>query len=534
LRDQKSSGIFRNHFNKIELTLAIIFFLAMLLVSLSSTQLARAMSVPILSDKGYLGGGSAYYIYGEFQNLESSSIWIHNITTTYYDSNNNVLVVKPSVSCRNPVLPNEKSSFWTILWDSDESKNLGPKVDHYTNEIAAEYVYNVTRPELKTASNTTETLAGGIMHFTGEIENIGTSTANFTQVYLTCYDSNGKVVYVQSTTTTLSNIPAGQRSPYQFYCTEPELTALITRYSIIVDADTTFTFTVTPSEKPSEQPPSQNDRNDTSPAMLYTVWSPPHENAVVATALTAAAVGAVAIVTAAASNPSSAAGKVGDKFRDLLPEGAKKWLEEFISSKNRGTAKQKTGSPFVPTKAEAIAYIVSLVALTIGFSYVKVTSITQILLVLPTILATAVIIEVAKTYSLEVVSRRMGIWAEHKIWYFGIAMFIVTTFGFGLPFSTPSRNEYHSTQSTKRLNAIVASAAILITLAFAAIFFGLLISGFILIGSTGLAMCIILGFIDSFPVAPMNGKEIYQYKKAVWAAFFVFTLAIYVSWLLFF
>ena len=69
-------------------------------------------------------------------------------------------------------------------------------------------------------------------------------------------------------------------------------------------------------------------------------------------------------------------------------------------------------------------------------------------------------------------------------------------------------------------------------LAFAAFFFVLLISGFTLIGSTGLAMCVILAFLDTFPVAPMNGKAIYGYSKLLWVLLFAVALTLYGSWLI--
>jgi hypothetical protein len=57
-------------------------------------------------------------------------------------------------------------------------------------------------------------------------------------------------------------------------------------------------------------------------------------------------------------------------------------------------------------------------------------------------------------------------------------------------------------------------------------------SGFTAIGSTGLAMCIISAFFDTFPITPMNGREIFDHSKTLWIALFMVTVALYVSWLL--
>ena len=263
------------------------------------------------------------------------------------------------------------------------------------------------------------------------------------------------------------------------------------------------------------------------------VWNPQPENAAVATVVTAVTLGIASIVVSAASNPAgTSVSAAATKGSDLIPEILKKWLADFLSTKRKKSIEQKTKSTFAVTKPEILAYGVSLTVLTISFSYVKVPDFTQMLVVAPTILATAVIVEFVKTFSSVAIARRLGVWTEHRLWYFGLIMFLITTFAFGVPFSSPSRALYQEPKLTKRREGMVYSAAIIITLAFAALFFILLVSGFTLIGSTGLAMCTIMAFLDTFPVSPMNGKAIYDHNKVTWATLFVATLAIYLSWLI--
>jgi hypothetical protein len=82
------------------------------------------------------------------------------------------------------------------------------------------------------------------------------------------------------------------------------------------------------------------------------------------------------------------------------------------------------------------------------------------------------------------------------------------------------------------MGAILVSASILISLAFAGFFGVLLLGGFTVIGGTGLAMCIIGAFFDTFPIEPMSGRNILNYNKVLWAGLFTVTLALYASWLL--
>jgi hypothetical protein len=508
----------------------IVFIFALCMLCLSFGQTSNAASFTVLWSKGYLDPlTGAYYVFGEVQNIGDTAIWANNITINYYDNSNNFLKSSTTVPSWLPILPNEKTLFCTILYDdANESKILGPKIDHYSIEVTGDPVYDVVPIQLNIKSQTNETTEYSYTA-KGEIENVGNTNSNFTLVYASFYDMNGNPIYIWFDITDPENLAPGETTTFEI--TAPiDLVPQIASYSLTPGGFRDCSFGL----PPSVDPPVTGTGNGTFPPFSDTVWAPATPNAVVSPVVAVAAVGTVAAVAAVgASNPTSWAGKVCDKCKDMVPEGAKKWFEEFIASKSKRTTDRKAGSTFAPTRGEIVAYTVSLIALTIGFSYAEVSSLNEILFVLPTILATAVLIEVVKTYTLEVVARRNGVWAEHKIWFFGLVMFIVTSFGFGLPFSSPSKNEYYCEHTTKRLTAAIASTSIFIALAFAAVFFGLLSAGFYLIGSTGLGMCIILGFVDSLPIAPMSGKALFKYKKATWAGVFLLTLAIYVCWILF-
>ena len=517
-------------------------------------QPAKAQSVQILSNRGYKGLIGDFWIFGEFQSSSSTPICILYINASYYDSSNNLLdTIKSYGICPTIVFPGQKSPFIVLDSNTTAAGFDASKVDHYSFEFIGSYV-TATVPEVAVLSHTSTTDSSGYMHVTGEVQNNGVTPANGTTVYVTFYDSSGKVVYAFFDP--ISSIAPGEKTSFEVG-PYSDLTPFIASYSVQAQGDYTLDFESLPDDffqghslgqasgvyepiitpppsSPSPAPETPNEGGVPVPAYTYVAWAPPHENAAAATVVTAVTVGVVTAVAYSMSNPvGTTAGRAGEKVQSLIPEGAKKWLEEFVSSKRKPVVSEKTVSPFLPTKAEALAYGVSLAALTIAFSYVKVPSLSLILDVLPVVFVTAVIVEVVKTYVVEVVARSKGLWAEHRLWYFGLAMFLITTFAFGIPFSSPSRNVYHSPKLTKRLNALVASAAVLVTLAFAAAFFALLVSGFTLIGSTGLAMCLIMGLVDAFPVEPLNGKAIYDHSKALWAGLFLVTLAAYVSWLLF-
>ncbi len=290
---------------------------------------------------------------------------------------------------------------------------------------------------------------------------------------------------------------------------------------------------VSPSSSSSINPKPTAGVEPSPDPIVNTVWVPQPANAVSATVAATAIVGVTSTIASVLVSPvGETAEKASGRLRKILPDTIKKWLEGYISSKRKLGIIEKSGSPFLPTPAEIVTYAISITILALSFSFVKVNELSQVLTVLPIVLATSILVAFVKTFSVIAFLRSKGVWTEYKLWYFGLAIFLITTIAFRVPFSSPTRKVHAQTNFTKRLGAIVASAEIIITLAFAAVFFVLLLSGFTLIGSTGLAMCIIAAFFDTFPFPPMSGKEIYGQNKILWAAFFIGTLILYVCWLL--
>jgi hypothetical protein len=289
----------------------------------------------------------------------------------------------------------------------------------------------------------------------------------------------------------------------------------------------------------SSAPPSPISSSMPLPSakdVTNTVWVPPVANGAVTPIVT---VGVIAIVAALASILSSAPASaskgffqiLADKIRGIVPDVVKKWFEDFIASKRKLRIDEKQGSPYLPTKSEAIVYALSVIISTISFAYVKVINLNQFLIILPTFFVTSILVSLVRTYLLSLYARRKGVWTEYKLWYFGVGLFLITTFALKAPFSSPTRAVHHSHNFTEKLAGVLSFASVLITLGFGALFFVILKGGFILIGGTGLAMCIISSFFDTFPIEPMGGKDIYKYHKAVWAGLFFTTLALYIVWL---
>jgi YVTN family beta-propeller protein len=270
-----------------------------------------------------------------------------------------------------------------------------------------------------------------------------------------------------------------------------------------------------------------------TPDLLQQVWVPKPANALAAVGVSALAIGAISLVFAAVSNPlGGLGGQLAEKTKGLIPDSIKQWLEEVVSSRRKLDTIEKKGPRFKPTKTEILAYIVSIVVLAISFSYVKVITLSQIWAMLPVFFVTSIVVGFVQKFFSIVYLRSKGVWSEHKIWPFGLVLFLFTTFAFKVPFSSPTRSVNQSSKFTERLGALVAASGILINLAFGGLFFLILKGGYVAIGGAGLDMCVIGSFFGTFPVAPMSGKDIFDHNKLLWAGLFIATTIVFAAWLL--
>jgi outer membrane protein assembly factor BamB len=281
-------------------------------------------------------------------------------------------------------------------------------------------------------------------------------------------------------------------------------------------------------------------------------WVPSPTPAVAAIVVAVALTGAVSFLFSMVSNPlGSLGGKAGEKTKGILPDNIKSWLEDFVESRHEINVEAKIGASYLPTGPEILAYGIAIVALTLAFSYAEVNSLANIFEVLPLILVTSVLVVLVQKFVSIALMRKLGVWSEYKIWPLGLVLFLVTTLAFRVPFSSPTRDveashepaeqappssltpEAHSlSKHTELFEAIVPASEILVGVLFAGLFFIILKSGFTLVGSTGLAMCIIGSFFESLPIEPLDGKDIYDHSKMIWAAIFLGTLILFALWVL--
>lgn len=264
-----------------------------------------------------------------------------------------------------------------------------------------------------------------------------------------------------------------------------------------------------------------------------TTWAPPAEGALIAGALTVGitSVGsAVASATGSLSNLSIS--KLAERAIDIFPSSFKKWLKNLISSKTKGSFKPRPEAYFIFTKQQIFSITVSLLVITFAFSYAKAGTLNEILSLIPIVLATSMITELAKDLLKGFVARSQGVLAEYHLWYVGIALFLISSVALKAPFSSPGHTRLHSAKDDKRSVGLVSLAGIVFLQVFAIIFYMLFANGFKLIGNIGLVICLTAAFFDTIPLPLCNGKDLYDWNKVFWLASFIVCFTPYILCLL--
>lgn len=111
-------------------------------------------------------------------------------------------------------------------------------------------------------------------------------------------------------------------------------------------------------------------------------------------------------------------------------------------------------------------------------------------------------------------------------------MFLISTFIFKTPFSSPSKSAQTEGEAKDLIGGLVAVNSVLIILAFAGVFYYLKTQGISEIGNIGLGMCLLSAFFDSLPIPPLNGKDIWGWNKIASILLLIVTFSLNLYWLM--
>jgi len=194
----------------------VLAFLIVATLLLPIKTVFAAPSAQIQNDTSYISSGLGYYIVGEVLNNGDVALRFIFITATLKDSSGVVLDSIQGVAESQFLPTNGKAPFRIIESDS----NKVSRVATYNLALTFSPVNEPLSVDLVVQNVGSSTNSLGWLEVVGEVHNNGQSESRYTQVIATFYDSQGKVVYVDSTYTSPEHIPSGRTNSFKLTVTD--------------------------------------------------------------------------------------------------------------------------------------------------------------------------------------------------------------------------------------------------------------------------------------------------------------------------
>jgi hypothetical protein len=159
----------------------------------------------ILSHQNYIDG-EWFHIVGEVRNNTNVPMEYVKIVATLFDNNNKVVGTDFTYTELDIIPPGGKSPFVT---GTDEWTG----VTTYKLQVQGREG-TLGRQDLGILDHSSYQ-DGEWLHIRGQVQNTGTTPAEFVKLVVTFYNASGNVVSTDFTYTTLDTIPAGETSPFE-------------------------------------------------------------------------------------------------------------------------------------------------------------------------------------------------------------------------------------------------------------------------------------------------------------------------------
>lgn len=216
------------------------------------------------------------------------------------------------------------------------------------------------------------------------------------------------------------------------------------------------------------------------------------------------------------------------------------WLKDFLLFYGEETFKSLTPEQIDAHKrkkgilraGQLTAILFSAIMLFLIYSYVEangypnVLEIDTIVSVIPYVLLTVVFVFLFNVAFSVFVSFVTNVWAETKIWLYGLISFLITGIVFLAPFASPSRTEYEGELDKKR-SATIAVLKIVSSLILMVPFYLVYDMGYTIIGDVGLLATTMGACFTAFPTKPLEGEEVFKYSKVIWFGIFFSSFTLY-------
>jgi parallel beta-helix repeat protein len=203
--------------------------------------------------------------------------------------------------------------------------------------------------------------------------------------------------------------------------------------------------------------------------------------------------------------------------------------EEIVSEYAEERIYDATKQRALPGAVQGMLAIVSALVLAGSFTYLYLEDYSNMLMLFAYMLiSTGTVIIFME--GVEVISaKRNNVESGFSLWPVGLLSLLATTFFIKLPFGSPGKTKVMEGADVKGAGisglAMLLAAPVLLP-----IFVLLLHNGYYDIGLIGGYTIVMLFFVDSLPIKPLEGKRVFQWNKGVWLGTFCFSAFLLFAW----
>ena len=206
-------------------------------------------NVRVVSHSSFYDSLNDLLVVGEVENVGDMATRFTKVTATFYNSLNQIVTSDYGYSSLDVLLAGRKSPFTISLLPSQGSLN----VYNYTLSVSwTDYPLGKALG-LVVLSSSDHIDGYGYKHVTGQIQNQGTTNANFTEAIATFYDSTGKVVGTDWDYTEPLHLTPNQISTFDIELIYTQQVMKVASFSLTAESSA-YAFSSTPIPTPSPTP----------------------------------------------------------------------------------------------------------------------------------------------------------------------------------------------------------------------------------------------------------------------------------------
>ncbi|MGQ9543934.1 MAG: FxLYD domain-containing protein [Candidatus Bathyarchaeia archaeon] len=181
----------------------------------------------------YYDSEAYLYLLGEVENNSSSSVSMVRVTVTYYDADGRMVATDTDYSMLDIIPPGVRSSFKIMMQSTPDQIS---RIRHYDFRLSFSSI-DVKVLRVWETSRVSHIKDPDLLQIYGAVRNVGEWAAKGTEIIVTCYDPDGKVILAETSTSLLfDTVGPGVSRPFAVWFTDRSRVQRAASYRVQVES----------------------------------------------------------------------------------------------------------------------------------------------------------------------------------------------------------------------------------------------------------------------------------------------------------